>query len=223
MIKSRVFWTAVIIITIFLGFFFYSYFFGMWSASALQQNERASIPSLYFGTVTLISVVFTLLYNTVQFGKTIARPQLNIVLGTDGARQITIPAYKKLLDKGYQYNAGLQLYIYNSGNKVTDLYNVQFRMPNGLNPTLWTYTRERAGRTYPSVSEGEFSRLEFYSDKLADYVCYVGKYVHIGDLSLKYNDEISIKLNRHIKVTYDIYSDSGVKDTGVLEINLNEQ
>lgn len=215
---DKVFWTATIIIMVSVGVFIYEYVWGSWSV--LEPLERISSAQLYFSVATFVAIVFTLLYATVQVRRVLARPQLKMVIGEERETKTSVIVPLKLLEERQTWEGKLALYIYNGGNLVSDLYNVEFELPSVFNPYLRTKNElygvnDITGSPLPG---GETVIIPFYSHKLVEYTCFVHKYVAIGIMCLRITPDNRDKYPRHFEIGYRIFGNWVEKQEGVLTV-----
>ena len=195
-----VFCTATFIILSVLGILVYQYIWGSWST--LEVAERNGIAQIYLGSITLVAVVFTLLYATFQFRRTVASPQLKVVVDQGGSTRTNISIPKLLPKTAKDYTLPFNLYIYNDGNQVADLYNVEFKLPSIFKPSFRTADTDLYGvqRITGSTEDG-LSIIHFYSRRADEYVCYVHKFVNIGIIFLEITPDIIDKLPYNFKIS----------------------
>ena len=217
---NKVFNTAIVAILTILGLLFYEFYFGIWSS--LELAEKSIIAQIYFSTVILIAVIFTLLYATVQFRKIVASPQLEVVVDQDGNHKRHISISKVLLNTTQDNKQMLNLYIHNEGDLVADLYNVEFKLPSILKPELQTAMTDLYGvQTIVGDTEDKLSTIHFYSRRADEYVCYVHKFVNIGTMSVKIPPDIINKLPYNFKISYRIFGSWAGKQDGSIDVTLN--
>ena len=123
----KLFGIATLVIIAIEGVLVYLYFWGAWST--LINAERSGIAQIYIGTVSVVAIVFTLLYATFQFRKALAKPQLKIVVDQDRRTKTSISTTKST-SGALADEASLNLYVYNDGNLVAELYSIEFRIPS---------------------------------------------------------------------------------------------
>jgi len=217
---GKVFWVAVIVIATILGIFFYNYYCGIWSS--IDPIERNSVTQIYFGTAMLIGVVFALLYSTVQFVRSRAKPDLKIGIDKDMKTKDSFQIPKTVFEEGHGCEQSLDLYIHNTGNVVADLYNVEFTVRSIFNPVLDIKTHEYGYEGESGTSDGESTTIPFYSRRLDEFVCYVRKPICIGTLRLRITPAMKDKNIKHVKIGYRIFGSWADKQEGALDITLNE-
>ena len=218
----KVFVIALFVILTAVGILLYQYFCGSWST--LQADERTGIAQIYLGSITLVAIVFTLLYATVQFRRTVASPQLKVVVDQGGSTRTNISIPKLLPNTAKDYTLPFNLYIYNDGNLVADLYNVEFKLPSIFKPMLQTADTNLYGvQTITGSTEDGLSIIHFYSRRADEYVCYVHKFVNIGIIFLKITPDIIDKLPYNFKIGYRIFGSWAAKQDGSIDVSLSAE
>ena len=216
----KVFFVATFVILLILGAFYYYFYWGMWSS--LGVAEKSVIAQIYFGTTTLVAVVITLLYATVQFRRMVASPQLKVVVDQGGSTRTDISIPKSLLNAAQDYEQQFNLYIYNDGNLVADLYNVEFKLPSIFKPVFQTADTDLYGvQRITGITEDSLSIIHFYSRRADEYVCYVHKLVNIGVMILKITPDNKDKLPYNFQIGYHIFGSWAAKQEGSIDVSLN--
>ncbi len=215
----KVFCIAIVVIVAAVGLLLYQYFCGSWST--LQVAERNGIAQIYLGTVSVIAIVFTLLYSTFQFRKALAKPQLRIVVGQNMGTKTSISTTKSargaLTDE-----ASLNLYVYNDGNLVADLYSIEFTIPSIFKPEFITADTDHYGvQTLTGIPDGQLSTITFYSHRADEYISYVHKLVNIGKMIINITQDTKDKVPKRFKISYQIFGSWADKQQGSLDISLN--
>jgi len=211
----KVFCIAIVVIVAAVGILLHQYFYGLWST--LQIDERSGIAQIYLGSITLIAIVFTLLYATFQFRKSLAKPQLKIVVDQDRKTKISISAENTLSGKLASFN----LYIYNNGNLVADLYSIEFKIPSIFDPTLQTADTDHYGvQRVSGIPDSQLSTITFYSRRADEYVSYVHKLVHIGRMMMYLTQDTKDMAPKKFKISYQIFGSWADKQQGSLDVSL---
>ncbi len=214
----KVFWIAIFVIAAAIGVLLYQYFCG--SLSALQIDERSAIAQIYLGSITLVAVVFTLLYATFQFRKALSKPKLRIVVDQNRETKTSIITTKSARG-GLADEASINLYVYNDGNLVADLYSIEFTIPSIFNPALITADTDHYGvQTIIGIPEGQLSTITFYSRRADEYVSYVHKLVHIGNMIMNVTQDTRDKVPKKFKISYQIFGSWADKQEGSLDVSL---
>ena len=215
---GRVFWTATFVILSVLGVLTYQYVWGTWSTLAVA--ERNGIAQIYLGSITLVAIVFTLLYATVQFRKAIAKPQIKIIVDQNRGTKTSICTTNRA-DGVLGDEASLNLYVYNDGNLVAELYSIEFKIPSIFNPIFYTIDTDHYGvETLSGIPEGQSSTIVFYSRRADEYVSYVHKPVHIGRITIYVTPDDKDKVPKKFKINYQVFGSWADKQEGSLDISL---
>lgn len=214
----KLFGIATLVIIAIEGVLVYEYFWGVWST--LIDTERSGIAQIYIGTVSVVAIVFTLLYATFQFRKALAKPQLKIVVNQDRKTKAFISTIKRA-DGGLGDEASLNLYVYNDGNLVAELYSIEFRIPSVFKPMLTTAITNHYGvETVIGIPEGQLSTIIFYSRRADEYVSYVHKPINIGKITIFITPDNKDKVPKKFKISYQIFGSWADKQEGSLDISL---
>ncbi len=214
----KLFGIATLVIIAIEGVLVYLYFWGAWST--LINAERSGIAQIYIGTVSVVAIVFTLLYATFQFRKALAKPQLKIVVDQDRRTKTSISTTKST-SGALADEASLNLYVYNDGNLVAELYSIEFRIPSVFEPVLTTAITDHYGvETVRGIPEGQLSTIIFYSRRADEYVSYVHKPINIGEITIFVTPDNKDKVPKKFKISYQIFGSWADKQEGSLDISL---
>lgn len=164
---------------------------------------------LSFSGVVVISVVFSLLYTTYQFRRSLSRPVVELAFDEMGNKRKHIGLSQvKQLD--------IPIYAYNKGNRVATTYQIELKIPNVFEKYLVCARNE--DRLYgKQTDEPDRFAVSIYSYNQPEYMCFVGKYVLIGKVRLKVRDELKL-LSQNLKITYTIFGDWGESRGGSLKL-----
>jgi hypothetical protein len=207
----RVYVVATIVVILVIGLAVYWSFFSPYSPQELSlQYAKAQ---LIFTAVTLVALVFTLLYATYQFRISLARPIMKLTLDEMGAT-------KKSIDLGMQQikRFDIPIYAYNQGNKVATIYQIEFRIPNVFERYL---VREQEGDRLDGKATDDRNAfiVSFYSYNKPEYICFINKYVPIGKVRLKVDDVAGLK-SKIVEIPYKVFGDWGEPQEGSLKLEL---
>lgn len=202
------YWPAIIVIILVLGAIIWSCFF---SPLAPEENWlKYASAQLLFNVVVIIGIVFSLLFATARFRKSLARPSLKLTFDEKGATDIPLN-----IGQQQQQDLKIPIYAYNKGDKVANTYQIQLEIPNIFERYL---IRESEGDRLdgkPSSVLNAFV-VSFYSYGKAEYTCYVDKYVPIGKIRLKAGKVFDIK-SKTLILNYKIFGDWGEYQKGSLK------
>ena len=200
---------ATVVALLVIGATIYWNFFGPYkpSDSALQYASA----QLVFTAVVIIAVVFSLLYATHQFRRSLARPDIELAVDETGNKGKGIALSKvKQLD--------IPIYAHNKGNRVATTYQIELKIPNVFEHYL--FCEQNVGRL-PGKQTDEPDRfaVSFYSYDQPEYMCFVGKPVLIGRVRLNVSDELKLP-SQNLKIAYTIFGDWGEGREGSLELKI---
>ncbi len=207
----RVYVGATIVALLVIGSTIYGSFFGPYKPSepSLQYAEA----QLVFTAVAIIAVLFSLLYATHQFRRSLARPVIELAFDEMGNKRKHIGLSQvKQLD--------IPIYAYNKGDRVATTYQIELKIPNVFEKYL---VRAREGDRLDGKQTGEPDRftISFYSYNQPEYTCFVGKYVLIGKVRLKVTDELKLP-SQNLRIAYTIFGDWGDHQENSLKLEFQK-
>jgi len=187
--------------------------------SEFKPNEilvRYANAQLAFSAVTIMGIVFTLLYATHQFRRSLAKPDIKLTFDETGAT-------KKFMDLEEQQNKDLliPIYAYNGGNKVASIYQIELKVPNVFESYL-IRAQEDDRLDGKSIGDPNTFTVYFNSENKLAYTSFVDKYVAIGKLRLRKGSGAKLK-SANRKITYTIFGDWPESQEGSLLFELREK
>jgi len=203
---------ATVVALLVIGATIYWNFFGPYKAS--EPSLQYANAQLVFTATAIMAVIFSLLYATHQFRRSLARPIIELAFDKMGNKRthIGLSQVEKL---------EIPIYAYNKGDRVATTYQIELKIPNVFEGYL---VREREGdRLYgkPTDDHNAFI-VSFYSYNKPEYICFVNKYVPIGQVRLKVDDVARLK-SRVIEIIYKVFGDWGDLQEGSLKLELPER
>ena len=203
---------ATVVALLVIGATIYWNFFGPYKAS--ESSLQYASAQLVFTAVAIMAVVFSLLYATHQFRRSLARPVIELAFDEMGNKRkhIRLSQVKEL---------NIPIYAYNKGDRVATTYQIELKIPNIFEGYL---VREREGDRLdgkPTDDHNAFI-VSFYSYNKPEYICFVSKYVPIGKVRLKVDDAAGLK-SRVIEILYKVFGDWGEPQEGSLKLELPER
>ncbi len=200
------YWPATIFVILILGAILWSCF---WSPFALQEDSlKYANAQLLFSAVATIGIIFSLLFATAKFRKSLSRPLLKLTFDESGTT-------RKSIDMGQEEHT-IPIFAYNKGDKIASTYQIQLEIPSIFEKYL---IRELEGDRLSGKPSGGADTfvVTFYSGDKPEYTCYVDNYTHLGTLRLRRRKELAIKSTR-LRITYVVFGDWGESQKGSLEI-----
>jgi len=208
---KKTFWVSVAVVSVALSILFYNLYRGVWSQYSIEQASFVS--QLYIGTITVIGIVFTLLWVTYQFGRAIARPQIKLYFDEKKRDSEKIRITGTSSQRLY-----LPVFVYNDGGAIAESYQIEFEAHEDFTqlyapsffdslesqriPFWWTPYRKDEGQT-----------ATFYSHKRDEYTCFVNRFVSIGMLVLEPQqqklNELPDGFEKSCKIKYRVFGDWG--------------
>jgi len=203
------YWPATIVVILVLGAIIWSCFFSLLAPE--EDSLKYANAQLLFSAVATIGIIFSLLFATAQFRKSLARPNLKLTFGESQKTKTSINLAQQQPSEQL-----IPIYAYNKGDKVASTYQIQLEMPNIFERYL---VRELEGDRLggkPSSNANTFV-VSFYSYDKPEYICFVDKYVPIGRIRLRIDKRLDIK-SKTLKLNYKIFGDWGEHQKGSLKI-----
>jgi len=207
----QVYMGAIIVILLVIGATIYWNFFSPFRPQ--EASLQYASAQLVFTTVTIMGIVFSLLYATYQFRRSLARPIIKLTFDEMGAT-------KKSIDLGVQQITALDIpiYAYNKGNKVATMYQIELRIPSVFERYL---VRAQEGDRLDGkvIDDSSVFTVSFYSYNKPEYACFIDKYVPIGKARLRVGNTVKSK-SKNLKIAYKIFGDWGESQEGTLKLEL---
>jgi len=196
---------ALIIIALTIGLSLYS-----------NPNEKL-LPSFSLAQLTLSAVAFfaifiTLYFTIVQFRKAMAKPKLEVTFTTTSNSECAINILPKKEDKKH-----LRLSVINKGNAITDLFQIDFDIPEIFNPTINSNTVNSVHHHKNGVN-----RMVSFLNK-HEYVCFVTPPTPIPSLVLETHDIDYDKYPNHLVIPYKVFGYWSKPCEGKLKIIFNKE
>ena len=186
-------------------------------SAQLMPKLTLSQLSLSAGALFIMSV--TLYLTIVQVRKSMAKPKLEVIFSENGGteNQITIARVKPLTQH-------LNLWIINTGNAVTKLFQIDFDLPNIFNPKFSPSTEK--GHGILSVPPRKSSMkdnviISFCSDE--KFYCFVNSPTQIHSLLLETHPQNYDKYPSELKIKYRVFGDWAETQEGELKVVCNKQ
>ena len=188
-----------------------------WSFFSSNRHSEPSLQyahaQLMFSMVVVLAVIFTLLYATHQFRRSLARPNMRLVLDESGAKKKHFTLYKgKALD--------IPIYAYNSGDRIAATYQIELTIPKDFERYL---VLAKEGTRLDGNDTGHLNSftVSFYNYDVPEYVCFIGKYVLIGLLRLSGVRQPDLH-SQNLKVDYRVFGDWGASQAGSLTVHISQ-
>ena len=190
----------------------------------LSKPEQDLLPKfalsqLAFGAVAFFIVFLALYFTIVQLRKSMAKPQLKVAFSADGkaGTEIIITKSKDLTQKP-------DLWVINTGNAITKLFQVDFDLPAIFNPRFTPSTE--VGHGIPEVTSRNSPTKGNVIISFCSYekiYCFVGNPAQIHSLHLKTSPQNYEKYPEQFKIKYRIFGDWAEKQEGELTVSCNKQ
>jgi len=171
-----------------------------------------ALAELWVSALAFLVVWLTLILITFQFRKAMAKPELKVIFSENGKQEISIDIYKDKIIKQY-----LKLSVVNKGNAITDLFQIDFDIPDRFNPTINSNTVNSVHHR----ANGNNRIVSFINKH--EYVCFVNIPTPIPSLVLEIHKSEYDKYSRHLVIPYKIYGDWAETQEGKLKVNINKQ
>lgn len=208
----EIYWKATIVAILVIGLIVW---YCLYSPFASQDEAiKYAQAQLYFSVVVIIGIIFSLLYATAQFRKSLARPNLKLTFDEEDVTKIFLNVEQK--------EFVIPIYAYNKGDKVASTYQIQLEIPSIFEKYL---IRESEGDRLPGKPSGGATTfgsadtfvVTFYSYNKPEYTCYIDKYIPIGKIRLRAREGFYIK-SKTLELDYKIFGDWGEHQKGSLQI-----
>jgi len=185
----------------------------------LDLLESFTFAQLFFSIIAFFTIWVTLYFAIAQFQKAMAKPQLKVAFSADGkaGTEIIITKSKDLTQRS-------DLWVINTGNAITKLFQVDFDLPGIFNPRFTPSTEVGHGilgvasRNSPTKGNVIISFCSY--EKV---YCFVGNPAQIHSLCLETYPQNYEKYPEQFKIKYRIFGDWAEKQEGELTVSCNKQ
>ena len=183
----------------------------------LGYSQMIATAGLLFVVAAFALVLLNLNATYVQLRKSMAKPQLKVALSEDGKTEAIID-----IPKDEERKTSLSLWIINTGNAVTRLFQIDFEIPDIFDPEL---KGSIGGRFLPyetirPTSNGDASKdtriISFYNDW--DFCVFVHSPVEFLTLSLKLLPQNYEDYEEKYEIRYRVYGDWAETQKGKLKV-----
>ena len=183
----------------------------------LVLSDRVSIMRLFLNAVAFPGAVIALMVAIAQFRKSMAKPRLKIAFSEDEKTEAAIYISKDKDDK-----SSLNLWIINTGNAVTKLFQIDFEIPNIFDPgpNRLIGGRFLQNQIISPSSNGDASEetriLSFCND--VDFCVFVNCPVKFLTLSLQSILQRYEDYEEEYEIRYRVYGDWAETQEGKLKV-----
>jgi len=190
----------------------------------LEFSEIVIFTQLLFSVLVYAAVIYTLYYTSAQFQKSMAKPKLEVIFSETGKPETTIEISRDI-KQDIEHKEILGLSILNTGNAITNFFQIDFSLPSIYRPKLAEWAQQIRGTPFTSLTskfeipKGE-SVVTIYNNR--QLTCFVNKFTEIPFLSIKILPE-NIKEYTNIEIKYKIYGDWTETQEGTLTVKINKQ
>ena len=211
MIPKKVIFIACAIIAVTLAFVFYYS-----EINEFNFSETMALAQVIFTILAFGAVLYTLHYASVQFTKATAKPELKLFFNETRTSESTIvisqdkPPHKRI-------TYPLKLSILNTGNAITDLFQIDFEIPEIFNPRI---PEVISGTVENSVKSGTPKTVSFINKKV--YVCFVNRPREICSLELLIQANLFNEYPNPLIIPYKIYGDWAEPQKSELKVIINK-
>jgi len=183
----------------------------------LGYSQMIATAGLLFVVAAFALVLLNLNATYVQLRKSMAKPQLKVALSEDGKTEAIID-----IPKDEERKTSLSLWIINTGNAVTRLFQIDFEIPDIFDPEL---KGSIGGRFLPyetirPSSNGNASEdtriISFCNDW--DFCVFVNSPVEFLTLSLKSLPQNYEDYEEEYEIRYRVYGDWAETQEGKLKV-----
>ena len=181
--------------------------------------ETLGTQQLYFSIVAFAVIWITLLLTIRQFRKSMAKPQLKVAFSADGKAGTEI-----IITKSKDLTQSPGLWVINTGNAITKLFQVDFDLPAIFSPRFTPLTE--VGHGIPQVASRNSPTKGNVIISFCSYekiYCFVGNPAQIHSLHLETYPQNYEKYPEQFKIKYRIFGDWAEKQEGELTVSCKKQ
>jgi hypothetical protein len=166
----------------------------------------------YLSVISATGVISTLIYATVQFRRTIAKPKIVITYDEKGTteRDIIVPIKDRR-------QTALNLVVTNKGNAVASIFQIDLEMPSIYQPEEPQFHEQRFSKemTHNRSYKENTTIISFYNNGLPFFV---NKPIGLSSLSFILNAADSAKYSSSFTINYKVFGNWAEKQEGSLTI-----
>jgi hypothetical protein len=190
---------------------------GVTTVALLSNASEESLPNYALAELVLSALAFfvvwlTLYFIMVQLRKAMAKPELELIFTVPNSSECSINIIPNKEDKHY-----LRLSVVNKGNAITDLFQIEFDIPEKFQPTINSNTVNSVHHR----KDGSNRIVSFINKH--EYICFVNVPTPIPSLVLKTYEGEYREYSSPLIIPYKVYGDWAETQEGRLKVNLNKQ
>jgi hypothetical protein len=141
-----------------------------------------------------------------------AKPKLEVMFTESNSSEFSIKILPNRDDRHH-----LKLSVVNKGNAITDLFQIDFDIPEVFNPRII----EETAFAVRYRTDGD-NRIASFINK-HQHICFVNNPIAIPSLKLDTHKDEYGAYPAHLVIPYKVYGDWAETQEGELKININKQ
>jgi hypothetical protein len=213
MIPARVKWATFAIICIAAAFT------GLLKINLkLDTSDTIAVAGLIFTILAFTAVMYSLYAVFAQLRKSMAKPKLKVAFTEQGKTETTI-----IITQDKKEIHQLNLYIINSGNAITKLFQVEFEIPISLKPS---FSRTVVNNTPPYIPDRLSSNKGKRIFPLCDdgnYCVFINSPCEFHRLTLHSEPSSYEEYENEYEIHYTVFGDWSETQEGTLKVKINKQ
>jgi len=184
----------------------------------LNYSEMIATAGLLFAVAAFGGVLLTLNATYVQLRKSMAKPKLKVAFTEDGKTEtpITITRDRKKMHH-------LNLYIINSGNAITKLFQVEFEIPIILNPSFSRAVVNNIPPYIPHRPSSNRGKRIFPLCNDGNYCVFINSPCEFHSLTLHSEPSNYEEYKNEYEIRYTVFGDWAEIQEGKLKVNIKKQ
>ncbi len=179
---------------------------------------KFALSQLAFSAVAFLIVFLALYFTMVQLRKSMAKPKLKVAFTEDGKTETTI-----IITQDRKKLHQLKLYIINSGNAITKLFQVEFEIPIILKANFGLAVVNNIPSPIPPrlSSNGEKQIFTLCND--GNYCVFVNSPCEFHGLTLHSEPSNYEEYKNEYEIRYTVFGDWAETQEGKLKVSIIKQ
>jgi hypothetical protein len=173
-----------------------------------EESLKWAIARTTLSAITIPIILVGFFYNTIQFQKTMAKPNLEVYFNKERNREHVID-----LTEGKKE---IELWVLNTGNAITELFQIDFYIPRMFSPTIDCHIIDSVTRY-----KEEANILVSFRNK-HNYVCFVNIPIQISPLVIELHPQLRNYVGEY-EISYRVFGDWAETQEGKLKIILKKR
>lgn len=184
----------------------------------LSLLENLGVMQLSFTVLAFFVVFITFILMIRQFRKSMAKPKLKVAFTEDGKTETTI-----IITQDRKKMHHLNLYIINSGNAITKLFQVEFEIPIILNPSFSRAVVNNIPPYIPPRPSSNRGKRIFPLCNDGNYCVFINSPCEFHSLTLHSEPSNYEEYKNEYEIRYTVFGDWAETQEGKLKVSIIKQ